>query len=359
MSDMPHLSGPEPTDPEDRRIADLLGGALHREAARVSPSPDGLQRIQRELRSRTVPRPAAWFGRLAPALTAAAAVAVLAVAGTVGVRLTDRPSAGGAGPATAPSVTAEAPPDKLPVYVVGDQGGRRWLFREYRSTHARTADERVAEAVTDAVTLAPADLDYDVRLFEGALPGQARAQVSDQLITLTLTAAMATRPGATTADAELAVQQLVWTATATAGPGYASTPVRITVANGEQSLFGRLPLDRTFTRGAGSTDPRAPIWVISLADRTDVGHRPITVSGDAVLGSGGSVSWTLARDGVEVARGTAQVTSHSGSRTGWTFAPDTTASGQYLLTVTLHPGSGTRLPSTSTPWQDSKTFRVS
>jgi hypothetical protein len=351
-------SGPSDPPDEDETVA-ALRSTLFREAERVMPSPDGLQRIQREIRAGRARRPGgAWVGRLTPALTAAAAVVVLAVAGAVAVRL-GQPGSGESPvqPAATTSATPEAPAGKLPVYVIGEQGGRRWLFREYRTTHATTADDKVAEAITDAVNLAATDPDYGVRLFQGGNPGQATATVSPSLITVTLTAAMVSRPGMDEADAELAAQQLVWTATATAGTGYARTPVKITVGQGAQSLFGVLPLNRTFTRATGSADPRAPIWIISLAEGTDVGHRPFRAQGDARVGTGGSVSWTLERDGGEVGGGEARLTERIGTRTGWECAPQTLQPGTYVLRVTVRPGNGTGL-SRTTEYQDSRTFYV-
>lgn len=370
-SDLPR-TGPasDPFGPPDANQADettgqtdetvvALRGALFREAARVAPSLDGLHRIQREIRAgQAGRRGGAWIGGLIPALTAAAAVVVLGVAGTVAVRLNRVGDAGSPmQPATITSAIPEAPAGTLPVYVVGEQGGQRWLFREYRTTHATTADDRVAEAITLAVNLPASDPDYDVRLFRGGNPGQATATVAPSLITVRLTAAMVSRPGMSGVDAELGVQQLVWTATATAGTGYARTPVKIEVDRGAQSLFGVLPLNRLFTRATGPADPRAPVWIISLAEGTDAGHQPLHVQGDALVGVGGSVSWTLERDGVEVGRGDAELTERVGARTGWRCAPRAAQPGTYVLRVTVRPGSDSGV-SRTTEYQDSRTFYV-
>ena len=364
MSDIPRI-GPQ-FDPfghdGDDETAALLRGALAREAERVGPSPDGLQRIQREIRAGQARSRRPRFARLAPALVAAAAVAVLAVAGAVAVRLNQQPT-GGSGPAGQPTVTtaSEAPHGQVPVYVIGTQGGKnkKWLFREYRTSFIPDADKdrRVAEAVTDAVNLTPLDPDYDAPLFQGGRNSVATATVTPSQITVTLTAAMVSRPDVSAADARLALQQLVWTATAAAGTG-PDTPVLIRVDRGDQSLFRQLPLDRQYTRGGLAPNPSAPLWLISLVDGTDAGHPDIRVSGDAVIGTGGTVSWTLARAGVEVATGEATFDAGTGSRRGWHFvAPTQGRAGDYQLTVSLTPGSGTGL-STAEQWQDSRSFHI-
>jgi hypothetical protein len=362
VSDIPQI-GPQ-LDPfghdGDDETAALLRGALAREAQRVAPSPDGLQRIQREIRAGQARSRRPRFARLAPALVAAAAVAVLAVAGAVAVRLNQQPTGGGipAGQPTA-TTTSEAPHGQVPVYVIGTQGGRKWLFREYRTSFIPDSDKdrRVAEAITDAVNLTPLDPDYDAPLFQGGPNSVATASVTPSQITVTLTAAMVSRHGVSAADARLALQQLVWTATAAAGTG-PDVPVLIRVDSGNQTLFGQEPLDRQYTRGGLAPNPSAPLWIISLVDTTDAGHKDVQISGDAVTGTGGTVSWTLDRNGVEVANGEATIDPGTGSRRVWHLvAPTAGRAGEYLLTVTLTPGSGTGL-STAERWQDSRTFHV-
>jgi hypothetical protein len=365
MSDIPRIgpaSGPFENPAEDETIA-ALRGALFREAERVAPSRDGLQRIQRQVRAGQVRRPGPWLGRLTPALTAAAAVAVLAVAGAVAVRLTQEPPGGAGGPAAQPistvTSTSQAPENQVPVYVTGQQGGKKWLFREYRNTYAMSTENRVADAITDAVNLRPLDSDYDQPLFRGGPNSQATATVSPSEITVTLTAAMVSRHNVGQSAARLALAQLVWTATAAAGRG-PDAPVRFLVDRGDQTLFGTIPLDRSYTRSEFSPNPCAPLWITSLVEGTDVGHKSFTVSGDAGVGQGGTVTWALKRDGVEIATGEATVkTAPPGTtRREWSFAPLTGGQkGDYELTVTLRPGTGSGL-STDVTWQDTRTFVI-
>lgn len=367
MSDIPRIgpdSGSFDVPGEDETVA-ALRGALHLEAERVTPSPDGLQRIQREINAGRGRRRRSLIGQFAPALMTAAAVAVLAVTGAIAVRLAQptTPADGTAQPAATSTATAEARRGMLPVYVVGEQGGQHRLFREYRDTSATAKDDRVADAVTAALNHRAQDPDYDIRLFEGGPSSRATATVSKSGITVTLTAAMVSRAGVGKSEAELAVQQVVWTATAAAadvaaGESFADTPVRIQVDRGRQSMFGVLPLDRDFRRAAGEADPRAPIWIISLVEGADVGHLPRKVEGDAALGDGGSVSWSLTRNGIEVDRGQATLTKAAGPRTGWECRPVTQQRGMYVLTVTLHQGSGVGPSSSTGDWQDTRKFFV-
>lgn len=362
MSDIPRIvPASDPFgDQADDETAAALRGALLREAERVTPSRDGLQRIQHQIRTERAGRPGPWLGRLTPALTAAAAVAVLAVAGTVAVRLNQQPAGGSGGQAAQPgaSSTAQTPQSQVPVYVVGRQGGRTWLFREYRNTYATSTDDRVADAVTHAVNLRPLDRDYDEPLFEGGVNSQATATVTPAQITVTLTAAMVSRHNVSEADARLALAQLVWTATATVKRG-PDAPVRFLVDHGDQTLFGVIPLDRPYTRGEFSPNPCAPLWVTSLVEGTDMGHGSFAVKGDAVVGEGGTVTWALKRDGVEIGTGEAIVrTTSSGTRHEWSFDPPTEGrKGRYELTVTLHPGGGSTLSADAT-WQDTKDFVI-
>lgn len=348
---------PSGHDADDETIDDgtatALRGALFREAERTVPAPDGLQRIQREISARQAGRHGSPRARFVSLVTAAAAAAALIVAGTVAVRINQQPPVL---PART-SATPEAPKGSVPVYVIGRQGDRTWLFREFWQTRVTRVEDKVAEAVTDAVNRRPLDPDYDAPVFQGGAGSRASATVTDALITVTLTAAMVSRPDVSRADAELALQQLVWTATAAAGTGRADTPVLIRVDKGNQMLFGRIRLDRRFARTDFPDDPRAPLWITSLADGVDVGHKPLTVTGDTVA-DGGSVTWSVTRDGVELAAGDAAPGDTVGGRTGWSVRPPTGGMiGTYLLTLTLHPSPGSGL-STEATWQDTRVFRI-
>ncbi len=375
--------GADPPGADRDETADRLRRALRSEAAQVIPTPDGLQRIRAAIAEkatppRRLPRPAGSWRRVTPLLAAAAAAGVLAVAAGAVVRLEQRPAPpAGNGPTTTAALPTPGPttptptggadrtsvslapgqqPAALPVYVAAEQGGRYALFREFRVSASNSLDQRVSEALTDAVDDPPLDPDYTT-LFSGGRPGRVLAQVGPDLITVQITAAMATNPQATRAQAEAALQQLVWTATAAAA--LPATPVRVLVLGGPQQLFGLLPLDVDFVRGTAGADPRAPVWITSLADDTTIGRGTLTVTGDGVNQFENTLVWTLSKDGVVVARGnTSPLLANGqppvpGQRGSWSIQLDVSAPGSYELVMAESTGD----PS-AVAWQDTKTFRV-
>ncbi len=379
MSDEELIPFPEPRpsygeEPDLDPTVYALRRALDREAEQVRPSPDGLSRIMAVLDAeRPAARRSSRTGRIRPGrpplrrftplLAAAAAAGILAVAGTAVVQIEARHAdvnqPGHTARVTAPAPTASSTdgvPTGLAVYVVAVQDGRMALFRELRTTTSTDPDQRVSEALTDAVDDPPKDPDY-VTLFSGASPGRVVAHVTPDLITVQITAAMATRPTATLDEARMALQQLVWTATATAGE---TLPVKVTVTAGEQRLFGLLPLDRAYQRGSGAADPRAPVWIITLGDGTTLGRGNNLVSGDAVSQGDGTLDWSLQMGAIEVQTGTASIVDDlgqpiaSGHRGNWTIDIDVSKPGDYRLVVS-EPSDPS---SAATPWQDTKTFLV-
>lgn len=410
---------PEPhPQPEQAETADVLRRALRSEATRVLPAADGLHRIRAAIaaeRSPTVrrlPRPRSRWQRFTPLLAAAAATGVLVVVAGAVIHLDERSAtplangrpttvrglpvpgpttpaptglntsaptgpAGPTGPGTsAPTAPNISPPEfplpsssgtalvpgqrppALPVYVAAEQGGKLALFREFRATTATDRTVRVAEALTDAVDDRPLDPDYTT-LFSGGRPGRVLAQVTPELITVQLTPAMATNAQATRAQAEMALQQLVWTATATAA--LPDTPVRVVVKDGPQSLFGLVPLDHAYARGATATqaDPRAPVWITSLADNTTIGRGPLTVTGDGVNEFENTLEWVLRKDGDTVAQGSTSPVLPGGQqptpgqRGTWSIQLDISAPGSYELTVRESTPTAQAVA-----WQDTKTFLV-
>ena len=225
MNDEFRLDTPDDDDPTAR----LLRGALQREADAVQPSADGLRRIRAEIESRT-PHPVTRLARRwTPLVAAAAVLALIATAG--GLVLHWRPrgpsqasAASGAIIATMDQAEARtAPAATVPVYVVGFQGGRPVLFREFRPTRATDEQGMIADAVRLALTARPLDPKY-TRLFAAPSGTKVIARVTPAQIGLDIAPAPKAVPGVTAAEAQIAQQQLVWTATATAavvesGPG--------------------------------------------------------------------------------------------------------------------------------------------
>lgn len=371
------IRGGDPGDPGDGGrpedpTARLLRDVLTRAADDVEPSPDGLARIRAAtaehsrrpalLRRRPGGRP--WL----PVLAAAASVVLLA--GLAGFALQRFPLQGSderASDAASPSATA---PPALPVYRVGvlDDGAGRVryaLFREFRQTVLTDLDARLSDALTEAVTRRPEDGDYD-RVFGPASGGrvEARWDAAAGEIEVELTPAMTTVRVATDARAQIAIQQIVWTATAVLAeqrPGSADVPVRISVTGAalDRTMFGRptYALGGTFTRAHGVDDPQAPVWLLDPPDGTQLGKEVTTVGLSVGWSGRDGVPWTLTRDGEVVARGVAVPVFTTpdpkpGSRGTATITIDHRAIGSYVLTAAEPPGTAGPV------WSDTKAFLV-
>ena len=405
---------PDATPGQDAATADLLRRVLTREAAAVRPSIDGLDRILAATRSaeptddgrapaaprlvaatpgvRRPQRAVRWF----PVLAAAAAVTML-LGGLGAVRLgVLHPSALAALTGPAASETGRSTPaaQPLPVYLVECQHDRWALVREFVPTTLTAPDARLDAALRLAVAgtstdpdhtsawAAPADTvnsatvnsatvnsatvntagnagrsagETGLDLAADAVDGSATdGRVTIRLSNSTLVRS-ATGPGGPTA--KLAVQQLVWTASAVTG---ITTPVRIQGAEPSTSLFGQVRLDRDFTRTFGADDPRAPVWVSSLSDGQHLARGTATVRGDAVTTATGSVDWLLrGADGSTVATGVAGLhredghPANVGERALWELTVDLPAPGRYRLEVSQSWPQAAR---TDPPWVDTKTL---
>jgi hypothetical protein len=150
---------------------------------------------------------------------------------------------------------------------------------------------------------------------------------------------------ATQGLAQLAVDQLIWTATAVAGR---AVPVTIHTEGtapmpGGPSLFGVL-LATPFERTIGDADPRVPIWISSLREGDTLSTGTATITGDSVRGDS-PATWSLYRsrdDGIGVeqdpaASGTTQWVPEEGTSTSarraWQLTMPLARSGTYVLSV--------------------------
>ncbi len=366
---LPEQAGP----PDDDATAALLRGVLQRQAGAVEPG-DGWARIQAELAHRPAPRRSFLPPTLGPVMAAAAALVVVASAGTVAVLWGQREQpATTAGSVTLRPLDANdalhTPSAALPVYVAARQNGRVVLYREFRRLATRgDAAAKVEAAVGLALTTKPQDADYE-QLFAPDPRPAVSATVTADVVTLDISPApRPARPGVTRDEATAAVQQLVWTATAAAAvavPGGAA-PARPTRAvrillDGwpAQSLFGLVPLDRAIDR-TFEGDPRARAWVIEPAEDGVVAAGPLSASGDAAAGADGAVRVTLTRGGRVVAEQEVPLAPleggpgpvRAGQRGAWRVSGWATPTpGRYELTVTVVDADGTR-------WTDTKRFTV-
>jgi hypothetical protein len=371
--------------PDDDPTARLLSQVLHRQADAVQPSPDGLRRIRAEI-ARQAPHPATRLVRRWTPLVAAAAVLVLlGGVGALALRWRGQhvdtvTAASGAVVATMDQAEARtAPAATVPVYVVGHQGGRTVLFREFRYTKHSDEESMVADAVQLAVAAEPLDTDYTT-LFAASHGTTVTAHVTPAQIKVDISPEPRPVPGVTKADAELAAQQIVWTATAAASvaesgvttpsrtpsatykqPG--QRPVSITL-NGRRgaALFGLAQLDWGSSQGLvrhahlkGYRDPRADVWIGDLTEgqRLSRGHQKIT--GDAVPRADGVVHLQLFRNGqpyvlTEAGLGSSEESQFKappgpGERGHWSIDLDLTQPGSYVLVVWTGLGPGpTQVP---------------
>jgi hypothetical protein len=410
---------PYPDHP-DHETADLLRDVLAREADAVRPSADGLARIlaaahgaepatgDREAQTpakadgaaggepagtdgsaegphtvelptvpRLIPRPrtgrgdrATRLSRWLPALTAAAAVVLMAGGlGAVRVGVIDAPGLtsviGGARPRD-PSSLAPLAPGPLPVYLVSQQHGRWALVREFTATSLRDPQERLNAALRLAVAGIGSDPDLTSVWSTPAQAGDVQGSVTADGITIKLSSALLdARSGTTLPAAErptlarLAVQQLVWTATAVAGR---DEPVRIEGPVPGSQLFGVVPLQTAFTRSVGDDDLRAPVWISSIADGQHLSTGLARISGDAVTTQTGAVDWSLTGpEGTTAVNGSRQLTRADGTvplageRGVFELQVPVPLAGEYELSVTQHWATGDG----SATWTDTKILHVS
>lgn len=359
---------------DDDPTAVLLREVLHREADAVEPSPDGLARIRTEI-ARQRPGPAGrLLRRWSPVLAGAAALALVASAGGLALRWRgqqqDQVQAAAGGAVVATMDLAEArttPAASVPVYVVGRQGGRGVLFREFRPSQARDEQSMVADAVRLAVTAHPLDPDY-TNLFAAPRDTKVTAQVDGAQIRIDISPAPPGARGVTAADTELVKQQLVWTATAAAAvaestgarptPSPSATtkqpgqrPVSITLDGRRGAwLFGLARLDHDESPGlvrqahsAGYPDPRADVWIGDVSEGQQLARGRQRITGDAVSRADGHVRAALLLDGARVQvmtldldtseESTYRDAPRPGDRGHWSVDLDLSRPGTYTLVV--------------------------
>ncbi|WP_162605617.1 Gmad2 immunoglobulin-like domain-containing protein [Jiangella ureilytica] len=341
--------------PEERRLHD----ALERAAERVEPGPDGLARIRR--RTAVVPiwrRPVviglAGATGLAAAVLVGGAIALNGSDDDTPVATTTSSSPASETPTTPPPATTPpadtTPPVQtltVPVYYAADSGDGLRLTREFHTVE--TSLSPIAAAVHEMLAAPPADPDYATLWAPGA--EVVAGEVGEGFIGVDLTG---TPSLDATDSADLALQQLVYTATAAAANAGldGSLPVRITVDGA--------PVERLFD-AVDAAEPvgRAdPLEVRQLVQINEPGEGatvsgPVDVQGEAAAFEA-NVLWELRRDGEVVDSGNTSTTECC------TFAPfdlqlGDLEPGTYELVMSEDdPSGGEGRPPTS----DSRTFTV-
>jgi len=252
------------------------------------------------------------------------------------------PTPDASGSATAPATASVAPgaaqDATLPTYLVGAVGGaganRRYgLFREFVTApvpQGATPAQRAQAALTAGMGAATKGGQQPV-LRPWADTTVSGVTVAGGRIAVELSDAGPT--GLPHEQARLAVQALVWTATAAVGQG--SLPVRFSVASGATSLLGAYPTSVAYTRPAADLayQDLAPIWVDAPAAGANLpSDQPVVASGTASVFEA-TVPWRLTRSGTAVATGFSTASIGAPGRGAWTADLGRLPAGTYTFTA--------------------------
>jgi hypothetical protein len=291
-----------------------------------------------EIRERTSPRRTrrGWYAAGGVTLAAAAAVTAIALvtsqtgprADDPGPVATQRPS----------SATPTAGMSAYPVYYLGDTPFGPRLYREFR----RAAEVGSLPTAVQLLELTPQDPDYRTPWPTGSFEG-AEVVRGSRIIAVDLAdATLHDRPtDMSAADAELAIQQVMYTVQAVAGDRY---PVQFRL-NGN-------PIDQVL--GVPTSEPlaNAPVLEVNALVQLSTPDEGQVFPGDAavhVTGAANSfesnVGWRLQRwEGTEiVGQGSFMATGYMGERL-FPFAGEINLegipAGRYLLMVSTDDPSG-------------------
>jgi hypothetical protein len=330
---------------------DELGRAIQDAVADVRP-----RGTLDDIRSRTdkvVPMKSRW---ILPILAAAAVLAVV-VAGTfwlTGDDTTPSPSGTPTQGATTGGNGATTPPPggttmrAVPVYYVGETAHGKRLFREFHR-------EAVQNGLPDGVAYVSARIAVDGKPLDpdytNPWPAGARWAYSSSdrnLITVSLSGNLHDRPvGMSQADAELAVQQLVFSVQAGFGKG--RVPVQLLLHGQHTDTILGVPASEPLAAG-NPDDLQSPVQVDDPVDGATVSS-PFTVTGRAATFEA-NVVWELKQGDTVVKKGftTAQ---ECCTLAPYSFRVEAPA-GSYTLVVHDTDESGQNLPVD----QDSKEITV-
>jgi hypothetical protein len=365
--DMSDGQRPFPFDlDDDDPTARLLRRALAEEAEMVQPR-NGLDDINRRVEGEHRGR------RFAPWV---AGIAVAAVAGVVaGVLLTGDNSGQQAGPPAGQptsSVSATAEPSgsatdsasatptapageiqSVPVYYLGQSKTRFWLYREYRTVQEKGS--YVESAIYAMTALKPLDPDYFTP-WKPASSVKVTQEGKSLTVDLSADAFSGTNVGSEVAG--LAIQQLVYTATAAAAWGSpAETPetVTITIDGKPGDAWGVVRVGEPTAR-ADLVDVQAPTWVIAPEQGQTLKAGQVKVGGYGTAFEG-TFAWEVRkRDGAVVAEGTTMGGS-MGTFGDFTFMVDLKP-GEYTVEVHQPDMSDGESPEGPRMFPDTKDFTV-
>jgi hypothetical protein len=230
---------------------------------------------------------------------------VAAVVGGVFLLTQDDDSTGPAGTPTQgtsapePSATSEVTEQRaVPVYFVGDTPHGKRLYREFQAQQVCGSDECLLKAAaTTALTGTPLDGDYTAPWPQGT--GLKDASYNGDVLTLDLSGTLHDRPtGMSQGDAELAVQQLLFSAQAGLGKG--QVPVQLLLDGQHTDTILGVPSSEPLAAG-NPDDVEALVQVDTPAGGATVSS-PFTVSGRAATFEA-NVVWELKQGDTVVKKG--------------------------------------------------------
>lgn len=246
---------------------------------------------------------------------------------------------------TSAAASSLAAPALLPVYWLGEVDGDARLFREFLTTQDQALMDPIGEAVRVMTAGDPLDPDYSSPWAEAS---SVSSSISTQnVITVDISSDAFAVP-LPEAQARIAVQQLVYTATAAASNaglikgGEASSVVVLVDGAAGYRAFGTVDLDGEWTRDSAVL---APVWIIDPQQNVQV-DGVVTVNGLAPT-TEDAVSWRIDRladsgtpgAGELFRTGSAEVRTDETVAGTYSFS-ETLPSGRYVITVSAPTRTG-------------------
>jgi hypothetical protein len=211
----------------------------------------------------------------------------------------------------------------VPVYFVGETARGQKLYREFQRQEVCPEVECLLKAaVVAAVNGDPNDHDYRTLWPDGATVGKVSAD--DSTIVVDLASGVHDRPAGMSADdADLAVQQLVYSAQAAVGKG--RLPVQLLIDGQHTDTVLGVPASEPLA-AADPNEALAPVQIDNPTNGATV-DRTFTVSGRAAAFEA-NVAWELTENGTVVDE-------------GFTTAQECCTLAPYEFKVTAPPGTYT------------------
>ncbi len=345
-------------------VAALLRATLRREADMVGPSEDGYDRISERIgqegRGGGTPPWLPWVAGLAAAAVVAVVAGILVLGPDDEAQPVGSPTTSTTTTTTSPSPepsspspTTSAPPTSAPpageltgvaVYWVGDTRTQSWLYREFQTVPDR--GDPLTSAVHAIMAGAPLDPDY-----RSAWSSPSRLEVTrdGDAVTVDVSADALASTQVGSAEAALAVQQVVWTATAAAqSPG----PVTILVDGAPADAWGAVRLGEPMTRDAAA---QAQIWIDS-PNNGDALSGTVTVSGVGTAFEA-TLNWDVVDSGGTSVADGFTMAGANGEFAGYEFTVDLPP-GTYTVSVFAEDVSGGESPEGPRMHEQTRTFTV-